>query len=72
MLIAVFVVLGAVAVWLLADRLLLKRDERLKRGHAAWSEFGPNKTFHSTGWEETLPPLETSDLPKPARERAEV
>lgn len=60
MLTAVFVVFGAVAAWLLADRLLLRRDERLSRGHAAWTK--PSRTFHSTGWEETVPPLEPSDL----------
>jgi hypothetical protein len=62
MLTAVILVVVAVAAWVLVDRLLLQRDERLHRGHAAWSESGPNKTFHSTGWEETVPPLEASDL----------
>jgi len=60
MLTAILVVLGAVAAWVLVDRLLLRQDERLHRGHAAWS--GPNRTFHSTGWEETVPPLEATDL----------
>ena len=59
MLTAVLVVFGAVAAWLLIDRLLLRRDERLHRGHAAWTE--PNRTFHSTGCEETLPPLEVGE-----------
>ena len=59
MLTAVIVVLGAFGAWLLVDRLLLRRDERLSRGHAAWTE--PNRIFHSTGWEETVPPLEPSD-----------
>ena len=60
MLTAVIFVVVAVAAWVLVDRLLLQRDEKLHRGHAAWS--GPNRTFHSTGWEETVPPLEARDL----------
>ncbi len=36
MLTAMFVVAGAVAAWLLVDRLLLRRDQRQGRGHAAW------------------------------------
>ena len=58
MLTAVLVILGTVAAWLLADRLLLRRDERLHRGHASWSASMPDRVFHSTGWEETVPPLE--------------
>ncbi len=61
MLSAVFVIVGAVGAWLLVDRLLSLRDERLRQGRPAWSEFGPNRTFHSTGWEETIPPLEAAD-----------
>lgn len=76
MLIAVLVVIGAVAAWLLVDRLLLRRDERLHRGHAGWSASDPTRSFHSTGWEETVPPLEVNDLwtqdqrTQPRRERA--
>ena len=71
MLTAVIVVVVAVAAWVLVDRLLLQRDEKLHRGHAAWSESGPNRTFHSTGWEETVPPLEASDLGiEPMRRRS--
>ncbi len=62
MLTAMLVVVGAVAAWLLVDRLLLRRDQRQGRGHAAWSGPSTNKTFHSTGWEETVPPLEANDL----------
>jgi hypothetical protein len=71
MLNAVLVVVGAVAAWLLVDRLLSWRN--LRRADAE-SEFGPNRTFHSTGWEQTMPPLEANDagieqLRQPARER---
>jgi len=62
MLTAVFVVLGALAAWLLIDRWMLQREGRLHRGHAAWTGSGPDRTFHSTGWEETVPPLEAMDV----------
>jgi hypothetical protein len=58
---AVFVVLAAVAAWLLGDWLLARRDERLRRGRAAWTDAGPNRSFKSTGWEDTVPPLEARD-----------
>ena len=63
MLTAVLLVVIAVAVWVLVDRWLLQRDERLRQGAAAWSESlgGPHRTFHSTGWEETRPPLEAGE-----------
>lgn len=61
MLSAMLVLVGAVAAWLLVDRLLSLREERQRRGRSAWSGFGPNRTFHSTGWEETIPPLEPVD-----------
>jgi hypothetical protein len=71
MLSAVLVVVGAVGAWLLVDRLVSWRN--MRRDHAG-SEFGPNRTFHSTGWEETMPPLEANDagverLRQPARQR---
>lgn len=58
MLSAVLVVVGAVAAWLLVDRLVSWRNTRRDD---AGSEFGPNRTFHSTGWEQTMPPLEAND-----------
>ena len=71
MLTAAFVILGAVAAWLLVDRLLLRRDQRLHRGHAGWSASNANRNFHSTGWEETGPPLEVNEVDAgPRRERA--
>ncbi len=63
MLSAVLVLVGSVAAWLLVDHLLSRRDERLQRGRAAWSELGTNRVFHSTGWEETVPPLEAIEPP---------
>ena len=77
MLTAVLIVLAVVAAWLLGDWLLSRRDERLQRGRAAWLDAGPNRSFHSTAWDDTVPPLEAHDEPadslrKPARERAAV
>ena len=63
MLSAVLVLVGALAAWLLVDQLLSRREERLQRGRAAWSEHGANRVFHSTGWEETIPPLEAIEPP---------
>ena len=61
MLTAVFVVLAAVAAWLLGDWLLTQRDVRLRRGRAAWTDAGPDRSFRSTAWEDTVPPLEAHD-----------
>ena len=71
MLNAVLLVAGAVAAWLLIDRLLSWRNTRRED---AGSEFGLNRTFHSTGWEQTMPPLEANDpgverLRRQARQR---
>jgi hypothetical protein len=54
--IAFAVVIGVVVAWVLVDRWRTSRDEQLHRGSSAWAQDGPGKTFHSTGWEETLPP----------------
>ena len=58
---AVLVLLGAVTAWVSIDRLLSLRDERLRRGRAAWHEVSANRVFHSTGWEETVSPLESHE-----------
>lgn len=73
MLTAVFIVLAVVAAWLLGDWLLSRRDERLQRGRAAWLDAGPNRSFHSTAWDDTVPPLEAREEgDEPARARAAV
>ena len=57
MIAVIVVVCGAVAAWLLVDHLLAWRDRRLQRGGGAWqSQFGAGRAFHSTGFEDTLPP----------------
>lgn len=61
MLTAVLIVLAVVAAWLLGDWLLSRRDERLQRGRAAWLDAGPNRSFHSTAWDDTVPPLEARE-----------
>lgn len=61
MLVTVLVIGGAVAAWILVDRLVQWRDERLGRGRAAWSGIVKSRSFHSTGWEETVPPVEEPD-----------
>jgi hypothetical protein len=77
MLTAVLIVIAVVAAWVLGDWLLSRRDERLQRGRAAWLEAGPHRSFHSTAWDDTVPPLEAHDEPldearKPSRTRAAV
>ena len=77
MLTAVLIVIAVVAAWLLGDWLLSRRDKRLQRGRAAWLDAGPNRSFHSTAWDDTVPPLEVRDDPtddpgKPGRQRAAV
>jgi preprotein translocase subunit SecG len=56
MLTAVVLIVGAVVAWLLADRWLLWRRER--EGTSAWRGRGPGTVFHSTGFEDTVPPHE--------------
>ncbi len=77
MLTAVLIVIAAVAAWLLGDWLLSRREQRLRRGRAAWLDAGPNRSFHSTAWDDTVPPLEAHDElaegdRKPGRARAVV
>jgi len=67
MLTTVLVIAGAAAAWLIVDRLLQWRDERLQRGTAAWNEVVRSRTFHSTGWDETLPPGEVPNAPVATR-----
>jgi hypothetical protein len=68
MITAVLVVCGAIAAWILVDRLLARRDERLQRGPGAWSsQFSPDRRFHSTGFEDTLPPAASEVSTRTAR-----
>jgi hypothetical protein len=78
MLTAVLLLAGVFAAWIGIDWWLTRRDERLERGRAEWSAAGPNRSFHSTAWEDTVPPLEVQEPPRtdaaaaPERRRATV
>ena len=53
----VLIVCGAIAAWIVVDRLLARRAQRLSRGPGAWSsQFDGATRFHSEGFEDTLPP----------------
>ena len=69
MLSAVLVLVGALAAWLLVDHMLSRREQRLRQGRGAWAERSTNGVFHSTGWEETIPPLEAIEAPLAAPHR---
>ena len=57
MLVVTIVVCGAVVAWVLIDRYLDWRAHRTATGSGAWSsQFGNHRAFHSTGFEDTLPP----------------
>jgi hypothetical protein len=56
---AVMLVVGAVAVWLAADQLVLWWRERRDGGPSSWRRGGAR--FHSTGFEDTVPPHEAMD-----------
>ena len=61
------VVCGAVVAWVLIDRYIGWREHKAARGRGAWSsQFGgANRAFHSTGFEDTLPPA-MAELPHTA------
>jgi hypothetical protein len=59
------VIVGAIAAWVLVDHLLAWRNEQLHRGPMSWVDFGPGRTFHSAGFEQTRPPAEITDYREP-------
>ncbi len=61
MLTALIVVAGGIAAWLLADRGLSWWRERHHEGPSTWHGQGPGTNFHSSGFEDTVPPLEAAD-----------
>jgi len=69
MLTAVALIVGAIVVWLVVDHLLLTLKERRERTGQAWHGRGPGTVFHSTGFEDTVPPHEVVES---ARGRAAV
>jgi hypothetical protein len=65
---AIALVVGAVVAWIAADRLLEWRRERQPDGPSSWHGRGPGATFHTTGFEDTVPPHEaTAPAPLAAR-----
>jgi hypothetical protein len=60
---AVVLVVGALVAWIAIDQWILWLRERQNRGPSAWHDRGPGRTFHSTGFEDTLPPHEV--VPQP-------
>ncbi len=69
MLTAVMLIVGAIVAWLAIDHLLLTVKERRERGGQAWHGRGPGTVFHSTGFEDTVPPHEAIE---PVRRRTAV
>lgn len=64
MIAVVLFVCGVIAAWVLVDDWLARREERLQRGRGAWSsQFGAGKTFHASGFEDTLPPASDTASP---------
>ena len=58
MITAIVLVVGGVIVWLLADYGLMWWRERRHEGPSAWHGQGPGTNFHSSGFEDTVPPHE--------------
>lgn len=55
---ALVLVVGGVIVWLIADHGLMWWRERRHEGPSAWHGQGPGTNFHSSGFEDTVPPHE--------------
>ena len=65
---AIALVVGSIVAWIAADRWLEWLKERQNRGPSSWAGRGPGTTFHSTGFEDTLPPHEAATMrPLPRR-----
>ncbi len=64
MITAIVLVVGGVIVWLLADHGLMWWRERRHEGPSTWHGQGPGTNFHSSGFEDTVPPHEAVE---PAR-----
>jgi hypothetical protein len=61
---AIALVVGAVIAWVAADRWWEWRRQRQEDGPSSWHGRGPGATFHSTGFEDTVPPHEAT-APRP-------
>lgn len=58
---ALVLVVGGVIVWLLADHGLMWWRERRHEGPSAWHGQGPGTNFHSSGFEDAVPPHEAAE-----------
>jgi hypothetical protein len=66
---ALAIVIGSVVAWVLVDQGLIWWRERRNEGPSSWHGRGPGTTFHSTGFEDTLPPHEAAELVRPVLRR---
>ncbi len=64
MITALVLVVGGVIAWLVADQGLMWWRERRHEGPSTWHGQGPGTNFHSSGFEDTVPPHEAIE---PAR-----
>jgi hypothetical protein len=67
MLEAIVLLVGAFVAWVAADQFLMWRRDRRGGGPSSWHGRGPGTTFHSTGFEDTLPPHEVTEPAPGAR-----
>ncbi len=61
---ALVLVVGGVIVWLIADHGLMWWRERRHEGPSNWHGQGPGTNFHSSGFEDTVPPHEAIEPPR--------
>jgi len=61
MITALVLVVGGIVVWLLADQGLMWLRERRIDAPTRWHGQGPGTTFHSSGFEDTVPPHEAAE-----------
>lgn len=64
---AIALIVGAVIAWIVADQALLWWRDRRPDGPSSWHGQGLGRTFHSTGFEDTVPPEELTELRRPVR-----
>jgi hypothetical protein len=69
MLEAIVLLVGAFVAWVAADQFLMWRRDRRDGGPSSWHGRGPGATFHSTGFEDTLPPHEAEPAARLAQRR---
>jgi hypothetical protein len=70
MLTAVALIVGTVVAWLAVDQLLITLKQRRERAGDTWHGRGPGAVFHSTGFEDTLPPHEVVERARRAAIRS--